>query len=63
MGSGYGGKHSGEQAIEAARLAKAAGKPVKLVYTRAEEFMWGYFRPGGVIDVSSAVDKAGKLTA
>ena len=45
MGSGYGGKHTGEQAIEAARLARAAGKPVKLVYTRAEEFMWGYFRP------------------
>ena len=45
MGSGYGGKHTGEHAIEAARLAKAAGRPVKLVYTRAEEFMWGYFRP------------------
>ena len=35
MGSGYGGKHSGEAAIEAARLAKAAGKPVKLVWMRA----------------------------
>src|SRR5207248_1235658 len=30
MGSGYGGKHSGEAAVEAARLAKAAGKPVKV---------------------------------
>ena len=29
-GSGYGGKHTGDAAIEAARLAKAAGKPVKL---------------------------------
>ena len=28
-GSGYGGKHTGEAALEAARLAKAAGKPVK----------------------------------
>jgi CO/xanthine dehydrogenase Mo-binding subunit len=37
-GSGYGGKHTGEAAIEAARLAKAAGKPVKLVWTREEEF-------------------------
>src|SRR5213076_1007156 len=42
MGSGYGGKHSGEVAVEAARLAKGAGRPVKLVYTRAEEFMWAY---------------------
>ena len=61
MGSGYGGKHSGEQAVEAARLARAAGKPVKVVYTRAEEFMWGYFRPGGVIDVVASVDANGRL--
>ena len=61
MGSGYGGKHTGEQAIEAARLARAAGKPVKLVYTRAEEFMWGYFRPAGVIDIAAGVDGDGRL--
>src|SRR6185436_4074462 len=61
MGSGYGGKHTGEQAIEAARLAKAAGKPVKLVWTRAEEFMWGYFRPAGVIDIVAGVDADGRL--
>ena len=47
MGSGYGGKHTGEAAVEAARLAKAAGKPVKLVWTREEEFTWAYFRPAG----------------
>ncbi len=62
-GSGYGGKHTGEAAIEAARLAKAAGKPVKLVWTREEEFTWAYFRPNGVIDVRSAVDANGRLTA
>jgi len=62
-GSGYGGKHTGEAAIEAARLAKSAGKPVKLVWTREEEFTWAYFRPAGVIDVRSAVDKNGRLTA
>ena len=60
-GSGYGGKHSGECAIEAARLARAAGKPVKLVWTRAEEFMWAYFRPAGVIDIRSAVDANGRI--
>ena len=63
MGSGYGGKHTGEQAIEAARLARAAGRPVKLVYTRAEEFAWGYFRPAGVIEVIAGVDVAGRLTS
>jgi isoquinoline 1-oxidoreductase len=54
-GSAYGGKHSGEYAIEAARLARAAGKPVKLVWSRAEEFSWAYFRPAGVIDVKAGV--------
>jgi nicotinate dehydrogenase subunit B len=61
-GSGYGGKHTGEAAIEAARLAKAAGKPVKLVWTREEEFTWAYFRPAGVIQVRSGVDKYGRIT-
>src|SRR5438105_6025134 len=62
-GSGYGGKHTGECAVEAARLARAAGKPVKLVWTREEEFTWAYFRPAGVIDVKSGVKNDGTITA
>ena len=62
-GSAYGGKHTGEHAIEAARLAKAAGKPVKVVWTRAEEFAWGYLRPAGVIDIKAGVDANGRLVA
>jgi len=62
-GGGFGGKHSGEAAIEAARLAKAAGKPVKLTWTREEEFTWAYFRPAGVIEISSGARKDGTLTA
>jgi isoquinoline 1-oxidoreductase len=63
MGSGYGGKHQGDAAVEAARLAKAAGKPVKLVWTREEEFTWAYFRPGGLIEIRSAADRDGTLLA
>jgi nicotinate dehydrogenase subunit B len=63
MGSGYGGKHSGEAALEAARLARTAKKPVKVVWTREEEFTWAYLRPGGVIEVASAVNPDGKITA
>ena len=63
MGAGYGGKHTGEAAVEAARLAKAAGKPVKLVWTRKEEFTWAYFRPAGVLDVKGGAMKDGTLTA
>ena len=62
-GSGYGGKHTGECAIEAARLARAAGKPVKLVWTREEEFQWAYVRPAGVIRVHSAAKRDGTVTA
>jgi len=60
-GSAYAGKHTGEVAVEAARLAKAAGKPVKLVWTREEEFTWAYFRPAGVIDIKSGAKANGTL--
>ena len=60
-GSAYGGKHTGEAAIEAARLARAAKKPVKIVWTRKEEFTWAYFRPAGVIDIRAAVDANGQI--
>ncbi len=63
MGSGYGGKHTGEAALEAARLARAAKRPVKVIWTREEEFTWAYFRPAGVIEVTSAADADGRLTA
>ena len=62
-GSGYGGKHTGETAIEAARLARAAKRPVKVVWTREEEFSWAYFRPAGVIDVTAGVRSDGTITA
>ena len=60
----YGGKHNADAGVEVARLAKAAaGKPVKLVWTREEEFNWAYFRPGGLIEVQSGMTADGKLTA
>ncbi len=62
-GSGYGGKHTGETAIEAARLARAAKRPVRVVWTREEEFTWAYFRPAGVIDVTSGARSDGTITA
>ena len=63
-GSAYGGKHTSDAGLEAARLARAAGgRPVKLVWTREEEFTWAYFRPAGVIEVKSGMAADGKLTA
>jgi isoquinoline 1-oxidoreductase len=62
-GGGFGGKHSGEAAVEAARLAKAAGRPVSLKWNRQEEFTWAYFRPAAVIDVEATLDDRGTLTS
>ncbi len=62
-GGGFGGKHSGEVAVEAARLALAAKKPVSVRWSREDEFTWAYFRPAGVIDLAGAMDEQGALIA
>jgi len=63
MGGGFGGKHTGEAAEEAARLAKAAGRPVAVHWTRAEEFTWAYFRPAALIECKGGLDDKGSLIA
>ena len=55
-GGGFGGKHTGEVAVEAARLAKAADKPVSLRWTRTEEFAWAYFRPAAAFEVRAGLN-------
>jgi CO/xanthine dehydrogenase Mo-binding subunit/aerobic-type carbon monoxide dehydrogenase small subunit (CoxS/CutS family) len=62
-GGGFGGKHTGEVAIEAARLARATGRPVKVRWSREEELSWGYVRPAAVIDVRSGANSDGTITA
>jgi CO/xanthine dehydrogenase Mo-binding subunit len=61
FGAAFGGKHTGEYAVEAARLARAAGKPVSLRWTREEEFTWAYFRPAAVIDAQANLDAQGRI--
>ena len=63
MGGGFGGKHTGEAAEEAARLAKAAKRPVAVHWTRAEEFTWAYFRPAALIECRGGLDENGSLIA
>ena len=62
-GGGFGGKHSGEAAVEAARLARGARKPVCLRWTRKEEFTWAYFRPAALIEIKGGLDTKGALAA
>jgi len=62
VGGGFGGKSPGQQAVEAARLAKATGKPVQVMWTREEEFFYDSFRPAAVVKIKSGITKAGKAT-
>jgi CO/xanthine dehydrogenase Mo-binding subunit len=62
VGGGFGGKGSGRQAVEAARLAKLAGKPVQVAWTRAEEFFYDTFRPAAVVKVKAGIDGSGRMT-
>ncbi len=61
VGGGFGGKSAGGQAIEAARLAKATGKPVQVCWSRAEEFFFDTFRPAAVVKIRSGLDAAGRI--
>jgi len=62
-GTGFGGKHEPDVAIATALLARAAGSPVKLQWTREEEFTWAYFRPAAIIDVRAGATSDGQITA
>ena len=62
-GGGFGGNQSSEAALEAARLAKAVGRPVALQWTREEEFTWAYFRPAALIQVRAGLDAKGAIVA
>jgi len=61
VGGGFGGKNPALQAVEAARLAKITGKPVILVWSRAEEFFYDTYRPAAVVKIKSGIDRAGKI--
>ncbi|MCP5116407.1 MAG: molybdopterin-dependent oxidoreductase, partial [bacterium] len=63
VGAGFGGKHRSECQIEAARLAKAAGKPVMLEWSREEEFTSSYCRPAGLVEIRSGVRNDGEVVA
>jgi isoquinoline 1-oxidoreductase len=61
VGGGFGGKTNNQEAVEAARLAKAAGKPVQVMWSREEEFFYDTFRPAAVVKINSGVEASGKM--
>ncbi len=63
IGGGFGSKSYYPVALEAARLAKIAGKPVRVAYTRAEEMTWATFRPAAIIEIKSGFKSDGRIVA
>ena len=62
VGGGFGGKTRNLQVVEAARLAKLAGKPVQVAWSREEEFFHDSFRPAAVVEIRSGITDAGEIT-
>jgi nicotinate dehydrogenase subunit B len=62
-GAGFGGKHGSAIARGAARLARAAKRPVRVAFSREEEFHDAYLRPMAIIDVRAAATPDGHLSA
>jgi nicotinate dehydrogenase subunit B len=61
VGGGFGGKNRNKQVVEAARLAKLAGAPVQVAWSRADEFFEDTFQPAAVIKIVSGLDSANQL--
>ena len=63
LGGGFGRRLNGDYAVAAALAAKAAGKPVKLVFTRADDSLFDSPRSPSVQVVRMAFGEAGRVTA
>jgi nicotinate dehydrogenase subunit B len=60
VGGGFGGKSASRQAVEAGRLAMLTGKPVRVQWSRQEEFFYDTFRPASLVKIRSGLDPAKK---
>ena len=63
LGGGFGRRGQQEVIMDALRLSKAVGKPVKLVWTREDDLTFGKFRPMTAHHIEAGFDDKGKLVA
>ena len=62
LGGGYGRKLELDFQIQAAQIAKAAGKPVKLLWTREDDTTHDFYRPLSLHQMAAGLDAAGNVT-
>lgn len=63
LGGAFGRKSKGDFAAEAAILARHAGRPVKMVWTREDDIRHDYYHSMAAHRVRAGLDEAGKVTA
>lgn len=59
----YGLNGADDVAADAALLARAAGRPVRVQWSREDEFVWEPKTPAMLMDLQGAVDSDGHITA
>ncbi len=62
-GGAFGGKQRSDVEVEAARLAKASGKCVRVEWSREEEFIYPLARPAALIETETGVDGSGRIVS
>lgn len=62
LGGGYGRKLEVDFQIQAAQIAKAAGKPVKLLWSREDDMTHDFYRPLSLHQMAAGLDAAGNVT-
>ena len=62
LGGGFGRRGEADFVSDAVEASKAAGKPVKVVWTREDDMQHDYYRPVTYVRMWGAVDPSGKPT-